>query len=213
MLTNIDQHLYPRFKREGYRIKRYQVVPVQNTTDILQLAYLDVNRTIRGINDEQSSRFKKVAANLRSNLSDMLPDNQEAFDSLHHQSCQKCIEISALGPANIHYGQAQKLINMSLKYSYNEFATYHGIINYLEFPDNNIEWLFHLPIDNQIRNHLINIYDFVDPTPLPWSQWDYDHYINFQNQVRDRLNENYVPLEIDYLLWNDDGAALEQAIH
>ncbi len=49
MLPNIDQALYARFKQDGYRKKEYKGKPVRSITEIVQLGYLDVNRTIRGI--------------------------------------------------------------------------------------------------------------------------------------------------------------------
>ena len=101
---------------------------------------------------------------------------------------------------------------MSLKYLYNEFAAYYGEVNRFQFPDNNIEHFFHLPIDKQIRDQLVNSCNFSDPTSLPWSKWTYDHYISFQSQLRHRIKENYKPLEIDYLLWNTSGASVGDAI-
>jgi hypothetical protein len=116
--------------------------------------------------------------------------------------------------ATSHYGQAQKLLNMSLKYLYNEFAFYHGKLNQFCFPDNNIEYFFHLPIDNQILNYLIKQYNFAHPYPtsLVWSKWTYDHYINFQSQLRNRISSQYKPLEIDYMIWNSQGASVGNAI-
>jgi hypothetical protein len=49
MLRNIDQALYARFKKEGYRMKKCAEHPVTTIPQLVQLAYLDVNRTIRGI--------------------------------------------------------------------------------------------------------------------------------------------------------------------
>ncbi len=101
---------------------------------------------------------------------------------------------------------------MSLKYLYNEYAAYKGKLNPFKFPDNNIEHFFHLPIDNQILNYLVKNCGFTRPTLLPWSQWGYEHYINFQSQLRDRISDLYRPLEIDYMLWNTKGASVGNAI-
>jgi hypothetical protein len=212
MLPNIDRSLYARFKKEGYRKNEFKEAPVRNLNEIVQLGYLDVNRTIRGIQTEQSRLFKEIVVLFIEDLLSNPPENQEDFDILHHQCCQQCIEASSLGSARIHYGQAQKLLNMSLKYLYNEFAAYYDDFNLFGFPDNDIEHLFHLPIDSQTRDHLVNYCNFSDPTSLPWSKWAHDHYISFQSQLRSRINENYKPLEIDYLLWNTKGASVGDAI-
>ncbi len=212
MLPNIHQTLYMRFKHEGYRKKEYTRAPVPNIEEVVQLGYLDVNRTIRGIEPEQSWWFRHSVVSFIKDLLISPPKNQQSFDLLHEQCCKQCLEAEALGKARVHYGQAQKLLNMSLKYLYNEFAAYYGKINYLKFPDNNLEHFFHLPIDSQIRNHLIEKRCFTNPTSLPWSQWAYSHYVSFQEQVRKRINSGYKPLEIDYILWNTKGASLCEAM-
>lgn len=213
MLPNIDQELYARFKKEGYRIKQCAESPVTSIRQVVQLAYLDVNRTIRGINSEQSQSLRQAIVSFIEKLLAAPPTNQAEFDQLHHQCCQTCLAYSSTSGARIHYGQAQKLLNMSLKYLYNEYATYKGKLNQFEFPDNNIEHIFHLPIDSQIRDYLVDHCHFVDPTRLPWSQWIYEDYISFQHQLRKRLNAQYRSLEIDYMLWNTKGASVCNAIN
>lgn len=212
MLPHIDHDLYVRFKNEGYRKKIYAWNPVQSIDEIVQLGYLDVNRTIRGIQQAQSLHFKQTVISFINNLLVAPPENQQGFDISHHQCCQQCLEANNLGVANIHYGQAQKILNMSLKYLYNEFAAYYGQFNYLRFPDNNVEYFFHLPIDNQIRDRLVKQYNFFDPTILPWSQWNSGHYESFQNQLRNHIRIDYKPLEIDYLIWNTNEYLLDDAI-
>jgi hypothetical protein len=211
MLQNIDQDLYARFMQEGYRIKKFANLPVTNVCQVVQLGYLDVNRTIRGIAPEQSSSCKQTVAAFIETLLTGASLNQEEFDRLHHQCCEQCLVFSSSSGARIHYGQAQKLLNMSLKYLYNEYASYNGKLNQFRFPDNNIEYLFHLPIDSQIRNALIRNFRFIDPTSLPWSQWTYEHYISFQHQLRRRLSSQYKSLEIDYMLWNTNGSSVGDA--
>lgn len=212
MLPNIDQALYARFKKEGYRKKEYAADPVRNITEIVQLGYLDVNRTIRGIEQEQARFFKQTVESFIEDLLARPPQNQQDFDLLHHRCCQQCLEANELGISTINYGQTQKLLNMSLKYLYNEFAAYYGELNQFHFPDNNMECFFHLPIDSQIRSYLVKKCNFADPTSLPWSKWTYDHYINFQFQLRSRMSNQYKPLEIDYILWNTKGASVKNAI-
>ena len=212
MLPNINQILYARFKIEGYRIKNCAESHVTSIQKIVQLAYLDVNRTIRGINSEQSVTFKQAIVSFIERFLIKPPKNQEEFDQLHQQCCQQCLACTSPSGALIHYGQAQKILNMSLKYLYNEYAAYKGTRNQFNFPENNVERFFHLPIDSQIRDFLVGTYHFVDPTCLPWSQWSYDHYISFQHQLRKRINTRYCPLEIDYLLWNTNGVSVGDAI-
>ena len=114
--------------------------------------------------------------------------------------------------ATVHYGQAQKLVNMALKYLYNEYAHYRGVCNHLGYPDGNLDWFFHLPIDKQIRGHLAANYGFTHPRNVAWSKWDRGHYLAFQTELRMRLNPAYKPLEIDYLLWNAPDASISHLI-
>ena len=212
MLLNIDHALYARFKREGYRIKKYAEHPVKTIPLVVQLAYLDVNRTIRGIESEQSTSFKQAVVSFIENLLAAPPNTQEAFDQLLNRCCQQCLDYSSPSGAQIYYGQAQKILNMSLKYLYNEYAAYKGKLNQFGFPDDNVEHFFHLPIDSQIRDFLVGNCQFIDPTSLPWSQWNYEHYISFQNQLRKRIAVQHSPLEIDYMLWNTKGSSVGNAI-
>jgi hypothetical protein len=211
-LPNIDHALYKKFKREGYRKKQYADAPVHAIEEIVNLGYLDVNRTITGIGVQQARSFKQPVVSFIRDFLAKPPETQDSFDSLHHECSQWCLEASSEGEAHIHYGQAQKLLNMSLKYLYNEFAAYYPHQNRFRFPDNDVEHFFHLPIDGQIRNRLVGYHHFVDPTSLPWSKWTYHHYIGFQSQLRERINENYKPLEIDYLLWNKNEACIGDAL-
>ena len=87
MLPNIDQDLYLRFKREGYRKKEYTRAPVPNIDEVVQLGYLDVNRTIRGIEPEQSWWFRQTVVSFIKDLLASPPENQQSFDLLHEQCC------------------------------------------------------------------------------------------------------------------------------
>ena len=213
MMQDIDKAIYVKFKKEGYRIKKYKEHPVVEIEIIVRLGYLDVNRTIAGINEEQRFTFEQTVALFIRNLLTSPPTNLTKFDQLHHECCQDCLASRSTKGAKIHYGQAQKLLNMSLKYLYNEYSIYKRESNIFGFPDNNIEQFFHLPIDRQILDFLTRKCKFNKPTLLPWSQWEYNHYISFQHQLRKRINKQYCPLEIDYMTWNTSGPAIAQAIY
>jgi len=224
MLPNINPDVYQTFKNNGYMIKNLRRTPVESIGDIVKLGYRDVCRTMRGISNarELSKSIKQCVVAFITDLQNRPPTSQSELDRLHQLCCEECIQcreqyiqgckqqcIMPFG-VEVHYGQAQKIVNMSLKYWYNEFALY-GERN-LGFPNNNMEYFFHLPIDNQILSHLVRCCDFRRPTTLPWSKWEYDHYVAFQTELRDRLINNHKPLEIDYMLWNGQNQSLENAI-
>ena len=125
MLLNIAQALYVRFKKYrpegGYRKKEYENKPVLTISEIVQLGYLDVNRTLRDIDPEQSRQFKGTVVSFINCLLTSPPESQEDFDLRHHRCCEEC--LGSMGSAHIHYGQAQKLLNMSLKYLYNSMRS------------------------------------------------------------------------------------------
>lgn len=208
MLPNIDRSLYARFITDGYRI-RY-AGPIQTLDEIVHLGYLDVCRRLAGITSQQSHSFKQPAVSFIRDVVARAPKTQEEFDSSHHQCCEQCLAASS-DQVSIHYGQAQKLLNMSLKYLYNEFAAYYGTVNQFGFPEDNVERFFHLPIDNQILDYLTGHHEFSRPAKV-WTMWNYDEYLGFQRQCRNRISTRYQPLEIDYLVWNTPGASLGNAI-
>jgi hypothetical protein len=194
------------FKKEGYRLKRFREAPVTDVKDIVQLGYLDVNRTMRGIEQNQAKFVKEIAREFLHNVLNEYSLDQGSFDELHREACCRICSKRCRSGAELHYGQAQKLINMALKYSYNEFFLFSQE-NHLSYPDNCVEKLFHLPIDSQIRGVLVNHCGFPNPSP-PWSQWGESDYWAFQSALRKRIVDGYFALEIDYLIWNYKSCAL-----
>lgn len=210
MLRNVDNKVYGRFKIEGYRIKKFKLDAVVSLEDVVRLAYLDVNRTITGVSEEQSRSLRQTVIVAIRNILHTISACD--FDRSHDECCQECISCSTAS-APIHYGQAQKILNMSLKYLYNEYASYRDSTNSFGFPENNVERLFHLPIDNQILDCLIGSHcRFIRPTNKPWSQWEHSHYLSLQTQLRERMEEQYCALEIDYMIWNTERPSLTHAI-
>lgn len=203
MPCNVDKDLCTRFKATGYRVAQYRRSPVPTVAEIVRLAYLDVNRTIHGIGADQRQCLKECAARfIRGILSDP-PRNQAEFDRHHQEACQQCLTCSSAAGAVIHYGQAQKLLNMALKYLYNE-SLLDSNPSLPRLPKD-VEDFFHIPIDNQILRYLQNDLGLSRPTPLPWSKWNRDQYAALQNDLRDRLGLRHKPLEVDYLVWNSPG--------
>jgi hypothetical protein len=209
MLKSISQTAITEFKRTGYRIAKYRREPVSTVTDLVQLAYLDVNRTLRNIDQAQSGCFKSPVAAFICDLSARPPTSQGEFDVRHKACCEQ--SIGCAGPAEIRYGQAQKVVNMSLKYLYNEYAHYGRTPSAFAYPKASIECFFHLPIDNQLLSYLVDRCGF-NAIRAPWSKWNYDDYISFQRALRSRLRNGCVPLELDYLIWNKQDASIGEVL-
>lgn len=216
---HIPPNKYSNFKKT-YRIQRLRNIQC-TINDLIDLGYLDVNRTLHKISDNQRKHIKKCVCNFLTTIINckFLNQkyckclNQKYFDNLHDNCCNNIINYN--NGVQINYGQAQKVINLSCKYLYNEFAFWffnnqNYIINY----PNGIEFYFHCPIDNQILKSLDcynnDINAWHRPTKKPWSQWDRNSYKIFQKNLRNHLINNCVPLEVDFILWNPSGIQFNQ---
>jgi len=153
-------------------------------------AYRDFCRTIRGMkehNGEKDNLKNEISTAIFVSLNESNPQSQESFDTWHHQICEEIIE-KYRGAAPLHYGQAQKWVNMALKY---------GIV--LEIPQAVAAIPYaHVPVDNIVLGMLIGKVEPV--TNDAWSRWDYKTYITFQNALRDYLKDEY-PIVWEFTNW------------
>lgn len=183
-------------------------------------AYLDLCRTIR------SDRFKKMSAeeknNLKEKVLDILVDavnefekaadcgsiemGQYKFDEIHKDYCEQIIGV--YNEIGFNYGQAQKWLNMTLKYVI--ILSEVGIIKNLK----NIRPFLHVPVDRYIikaakTNDKAESYGLgiADISSKNWSAWKYEDYIDFQNKIRDKirnngsLSEGYTPFYWENEAW------------
>jgi len=172
-----------------------------NTVELKQAAidraYRDFNRTMHGIRDIQTPQFYQSLKNLLNEITDeavSITFNQVEFDKWHKQKCDILkSEFITLLAYEISYGQAQKWINMSLKYM---SALGNNVINGI---DNNYKY-FHIPIDNIIQEKL-ELHN-IPSISKKWSRIDnYDIYLNYQYKVR-RTFMNQIPLDVEFRLFN-----------
>ena len=137
-------------------------------------------------------------------------EKQNAFDCEHKRICEEIIntysEISELT-----YGKAQKWLNMMLKYvlmTAEDFA----LKNYL-----------HIPVDSYIMQAVGSdnpklkyclklecvpkkdgtVGKYSESTSKPWSKWNYEEYIAFQNCIRKAISESGYssPIEWENKAW------------
>lgn len=174
-----------------------------NKKAAINRAYRDFNRTLIGLPTEKERPY------LKKKWSDLLEkeiestqlvekfNNWNDFNIWHKTLCTN------LRNANPNYtgltvGQAQKWVNMTLKYLYvmGEEKVKGISINYD---------YFHVPIDNIIqeeilkdlnRDHKNKFFDVV------WSKIsDYDKYLEFQSYVRKEY-PNQIPMNVEFNLFN-----------
>ncbi|WP_276975854.1 hypothetical protein [Flavobacterium filum] len=145
----------------------------------IKRAFLDFSRTLK-IQDDNRATLKANAENFiltqlnKATQTDF--NSQEEFDNFHKLSCVKLIETWT----ELKFGQAQKWINMTLKYwlllGENRIARIERNAKY-----------FHIPIDSYVQKGM-----FGEKYPNAWSKIDdYETYMNYQREHRNKKTGNY----------------------
>lgn len=159
-------------------------------------AYRDFNRTLHGLSTHkfrddivsESKIYLKQEIILMKNCK--IIRTQEEFDLWHKGICYGLKNIfKNYGYVDFYVGQAQKWINMSLKYVF-----VHDVTRLDGF--NNIYEYCHIPIDNII---LLKLHYLKFSTA--WSRIDdYDIYLDFQKYIRD-IAVDEIPIEFEFRLF------------
>lgn len=150
-------------------------------------AYRDLCRTIVGFS--KNYNHDKILNNAIKLLNKEIQrliyskiEDQDDFDNWHKKCCDEL--IITFENQKFYYGQAQKWINMSLKYL--------SMIDH-ESVEKNYEY-FHVPIDN----YIIDISEIK--TSVAWSRiTDYSEYLDWQRKFRTMYLGN--PLDNEFKLW------------
>lgn len=175
-------------------------------------AYRDMCRTLdfKDFTEKDKTDFKKeVKAILKNimknedknqNINNI--KNQDEFDIWHHGLChniiEKCKKIEKYKKTDegkeekiqFTYGQAQKWVNMTIKYLY--------ILNDHTF-DCVFEYL-HIPVDNYIFDAVEKELEIDRPTDT-WSRWDkHEEYLKYQKDIRERIEKDK-NIDVPPLLW------------
>lgn len=160
-------------------------------------AYCDFNRTIRfnGINDE-------IRKSLRIDVIDLIRNaicelkhykniSQQVFDAWHYDLSKKIKEKYLERSISLTFGQAQKWINMTLKYLHVLDNRYLGdIFQYC-----------HVPLDNYVLDISERMFGINKPQ-VPWSKWDdYNkQYLKYQMSLREAIKDES-PLKWEFQAW------------
>lgn len=153
-------------------------------------AYRDFCRTIRGMKEDNDKNEQKntISEAIFISLAEVAPKTQEDFDKWHHSMCEQIIK-SYNTTAKLYYGQAQKWLNMALKYA---------IV--LEIPQAmKVVPFMHVPVDNIVLRLLENK---IKPSSADaWSRWNYKTYIDFQQKLRTYLQDKQAPIVWEFTHW------------
>ncbi|MBL7814987.1 MAG: hypothetical protein JNL70_08255 [Saprospiraceae bacterium] len=162
-------------------------------------AYRDFSRTLRDLSKDEKEK-RRVKNELENILLEQIEivlnqsfRNQEEFDFWHQKTCEKLRKSS--DKLKLTIGQAQKWVNMTLKYMYVlKEERIEGINKNIRF--------FHIPIDNIIQEKFAQerkMWKLRDP----WSKVDsYSIYLDYQKQVRENYKEE-IPFVVEFRLFNE----------
>lgn len=134
-------------------------------TECVKRAYLDLSRTVHGVGRDSNANSMKTAANnlvetcVRNALGAGGACQQDAFDQWHEASCgELCDHFRKHGYETFRIGQAQKWLNMTVKYSLSLAE-----LEMIEVPRLSLAIaMAHVPIDNLI----IRAFDRCKKVPL-----------------------------------------------
>lgn len=163
----------------------------------VQRAYLDLNRTLHGFAGHKGAetlreKAYQFVATLVSALTKRA-SSQRVFDAWHRDACTKLRSLYRQhGFERFTFGQAQKWLNMTLKYVFTlGEARLPGFQHHYPFA--------HVPIDNVFVEAAL-IHGGPD-LPMPWSRLDdYAIYIDLQRQYR-AIFSGSDPLAAEFRLW------------
>lgn len=165
-------------------------------------AYLDMNRTIEfkkngTITAEKKEELRNnVVSLIKTEIQDFIKNtkpSQDLYDDWHSSLCNAIIKSYTDANVPFHYGQAQKWINMTMKYL--------CVLNHSEA--NKIVHLMHLPIDSIVFERADDLLTIPYPE-FRWSRMTEDQYKEYLGNIRDALskqNPSYAPMIWELKNW------------
>ena len=202
-------------------------------------AYLDMNRTLKfsePCEKKEENEKRKCFCNTICDLIvkeviNMLKTlHTDQFDDWHNATCSQIINIARKFPGlqketildiienkysnkneRFYYGQAQKWLNMTIKYMWITGKWYEEIKSKMS--------VLHVPVDSYIiegvwnrdgwddilKGILVNGKEkrgpFSSDKVVPWSKWDEAQYIDFQLALRTELKKEQIPFEWEEETW------------
>ena len=183
-------------------------------TAAVHLGYLDMCRTCHGIgakvsDAQRKASFKTLGEEIKGLLSDSSIDSQEAFDAKHKVLCNKYMDLLKKYGYAIKYGQAQKVVNMALKYLF-----------CCEDADLDIFQYCHMPLDGLILNWCKKEFKIsVNSDKDAWSKLSKEKYTDITKAIFCKLKSSSdvkysiggektilpkIPLEAELVIWREE---------
>lgn len=172
--------------------------PVYSAVDS---AYLDLNRTIEfkkaeSVSDEKKANLRQEAVKTIMTKIESLKRSgnitQASFDIWHKSLCESILGVYSKEGIQFHYGQAQKWVNMSLKYL--SVIRKESIAGFFEF--------MHVPIDSIIIDEANEEFGLQRPD-VRWSRMDEHEYSDYQKRLRSAIitNTDLCPMLWEFRSW------------
>jgi hypothetical protein len=162
----------------------------------IKRAYRDMNRTLHGLSELPADKglHGRASAVVRSFLTGLSKTGGVAFDKRHRDACYELCSTYPSAKFRFHIGQAQKWLNMSLKYVF--------VFGEDRLPGySRIFALAHIPLDNIILGH--PKMNAAPKLSTRWSRVDsYDEYMEVQLWVRRNFPDS-PPLAVEFDLWQN----------
>ena len=147
-------------------------------------------RTIRfhGKNGEALRKYVDVL--LEERIPELnVVDNSEKFTQWHYSICKQIVEQYEAAGIEFYMGQAQKWVNMTLKYLY--VLVPDVVEPFYRF--------LHIPLDNYIMDIAKKQYG-VPSLSTAWSRIsDYQDYLDYEQKLMEVIDE--VPLDWEFKKW------------
>lgn len=208
-VTDMDQKLRHTSLVTFYFGTRVALDPTSSEAieNVSHRAYRDLSRTLHGIGSHPDKKvlLDDTHASLYQFITDLKNlTTQEEFNALHDSWCNKRIEFFKKHPHPdrktfaLTYGQAQKWINMTLKYL--------AVIDHPAIAP--IYTFLHIPIDSIIyeeaKHSVTGIGVPRSPGNVSWSRLDQNQYQDYQQQLHDRITSadpSVAPLDWEAQAW------------
>lgn len=159
-------------------------------------AYLDFCRTIKftaSINEEERVKARTDVDGMIENRLKAIADagitSQDEYDEWHKELCEEIMDrYKEVCGEQFRVGQAQKWINMTVKYLY--LLNSECVKPIISFA--------HVPLDNYVFAAAMENLALSSDNLTPWSKInDYNVYLNYQIEIRKAV----IPLNTSPLRW------------
>lgn len=186
---------------------RFLMAEVKNFEGAAHKAYADMARRTLRIKEDSEERkvLKEQATKILRQAVEKLKNDSSDFPKWHEKSCNALI---ACYGGQLSYGQAQKWLNMLLKYLY-----VYDVKGYETLFSQKRITALDMPVDSKVIDALRRKYAVKPPT-AGWSVWDRNTYRVYQAAARSALQnapdienpDERIPFYWELIHWSDVSA-------